>query len=476
MPFAWTTSKIASILHITPQAATSDAPISEIITDSRAIKPDCLFVAIKGDQFDGHDFIGQAIQKGAAAILTEKPVENPGKAAIFQVQSSMASIRKLAQAFRESFSIPVIAVVGAVGKTTTKELLSSILLGKYVNVLKTEGSLNGFLGIPLTLLRLQGKDQIAVVEIGIDEIGAMEQHLAVVQPTHVILTANGPEHLHQLKTVEIAASEELKALDYALTREKPMAINLNDEFVLRWYLGHATRLRRNAYVTYCLSCHIPIGVHPDLTADYSAADSRVQIHLPGGLLSLASPIPGEHHAHNLLAAVSMATFFEITPEQIQTGLQTFKTAFGRTELYTLPNGAEVIGDYYNSNPTSVKAALQLLQSRATGHQTHAVLGDMLELGSDEELFHRALAPVIRATNVKSVWLFGARMKWLQDELKKQSYNAVQHFDTHDALVQTLKPAIKDGDHVLIKGSRGMKMEKVLEPLIGNAAAGKTPSK
>lgn len=464
MSFSWSTQKIASLLHV---PASREIPIAQITTDSRAVQPGSLFVAIKGDQFDGHDFIEQSIAKGAAAILTEKPVANPGDAIVFQVQSTLQAIRKLSAAYRAQFPIPVIGVVGAVGKTTTKELLSSILQGKFPQVLKTEGSLNGYLGIPLTLLRLRPEHQVAVIEIGIDEIGAMEQHLAVVQPTHVILTANGPEHLHQLKTVEIAASEELKALDYAFDRELPMALNLSDEFVLRWYAKHAKQFRGEHAVTYSLRQNIPSQLQPTFTGEERAEANELRITAQGLDLRLPTPLPGTHHAHNLLAAVAMASFFGMTTGEIEAGLRTFKTAFGRTEIYPLDGGTEIIGDYYNSNPTSVRAALQLLQSRASGgRNTHAVLGDMLELGSDEERFHRELATMLESTQIRNVWLYGPRMKWLREELEKRGFAAVRHFETHPALVEALQPAIRPGDRILIKGSRGMRMEKVLEPLIG----------
>lgn len=456
----WNTQLIADVLKL--KLTAPSIAIEKITTDSRAITPGCLFVAIKGDSFDGHDFIAQAIEKGATAILTEKPIQN-SKAQIFQVPSTLTAIRTLAHHYRKQFNIPFIGVVGAVGKTTTKELIASLLLGKYQHVYKTDGSQNGFLGIPITLLAMKPETQIAVIEIGIDEIGAMEQHLALVEPTHTVLTAIGPEHLHQLKTVDIAAEEELKAFDYSLKETLPMAINLSDEYVSQWYQNHQFTLMSDFYQTYSLH-----GSHnPQFLGQYHPEKAELTVKTKEWSESFHLPLPGEHHAHNLLAAITLSSMLELTPAQMKAGLATFKTAYGRTEIHTLSlqNGkAEIIGDYYNSNPTSATAALKLLTQGKKAETTHAVLGDMLELGDGEENFHRELATTIIGLSVDQTWLYGERMKWLQDELKKRGYTQVQHFKTHDELIQALKSKLQTNDKVLIKGSRGMKMETILKGL------------
>ena len=433
MPF-WNTQKIAETLKLTHSGQSKE--ISDITTDSRAVKPGSLFIAIKGDSMDGHDFIQSAIEKGAVAIIVDRSVTVPPGISIFQVSSTMNAIRTLAHTYRLSFSIPFVGVVGSVGKTTTKELISSLLHGKFDRVHKTVGSQNGFLGIPLTLLALKRDDQIAVIEIGIDEIGAMEQHLKLVEPTHLIVTTLGPEHLHQLKTVEIAVEEELKAFDYGMNQEKKLAINLADPWVKLWFQAHSTRLLPQNFITY-----------------EKAESSFLQIY--------PSPLPGVHNEHNLLGAVTLGTLLGLTREEMEKGLKTFKTAFGRTEIHQLSNDITVIGDYYNSNPTSLVAALELLKSK---NKNHAALGDMLELGTHEEIFHREIAKEIIKNKIDHVYLYGPRMKWLLDELEKQKFSGAIHFETLEDLTLQLKQKIQPHDHVLIKGSRGMKMEVVLKML------------
>jgi UDP-N-acetylmuramoyl-tripeptide--D-alanyl-D-alanine ligase len=434
----WNTQKIAEILKLPKPLLVTDIP--HITTDTRTIKPGSLFIAIKGDTMDGHDFIATAIEKGAVAIITEKPYSAPQQVSIFQVQSTLNAIRDLAHVYRLSFNIPFIGVVGSVGKTTTKELIYSLLRGKYEHVLKTEGSQNGFLGIALTLLSLSPQDQIAVIEIGIDDIGAMEKHLAIVEPTHLIVTALGPEHLHQLKTVEIAASEELKAFDYGANHEKKLAINLADPFVKNWFEKHSSSLLLKNFLTY-------------------------ETVSPNFLETFPCPLPGAHHEHNLLAAVTMGKLLGLSEAEMKNGLKTFKTAFGRTEIHQLPNEITVVADYYNSNPTSLVAALHLLKSK---NKNYAALGDMLELGSQEESFHRDIAKEIIKLNIDGVYLYGPRMNWLLDELHKNNYTKAKHFETHEQLSHALKSDIHHQDQILIKGSRGMKMENVFKLLQTNS--------
>jgi UDP-N-acetylmuramoyl-tripeptide--D-alanyl-D-alanine ligase len=434
----WNTRRIAETLQITPPVSNTD--IIEITTDSRKAAPGFLFAAIVGDSMDGHDYIESAIQKGCVAILTEKPITAPTTVTVFHVPSTLIALRQLAHAYRKSFSIPFIGVVGSVGKTTTKELIASLLHGKFQHILKTEGSQNGFLGIPLTLLNLKADTEAAVIEIGIDEIGAMEQHLQLVEPTHLIVTALGPEHLHQLKTVEIAAEEELKAFDYARDEGKKLAINLAEPFVQHWFNQYGKQLNPNQFLTY------------------QKADREFQSIFP-------SPLPGAHHEHNLLAAVTMGKLLGLTESEMQNGLKTFKTAYGRTEIHQLPNAVTVIADYYNSNPTSLTAALKLLTSKS---KNLAVLGDMLELGEQEESFHREIAKEILSSRINAVYLYGPRMKWLLDELTKNHFSSVKHFETHEQLTQALKQSLAPNDQILIKGSRGMKMETVFKLLQTNA--------
>ena len=457
----WNTERIASLLGQRLNHATRE--VLEITTDSRQVKPGSVFFAIKGDTHDGHHFIQAAINAGAIAVVSEVAGTHP-HGEFFTVESTLDSIRTLAHHYRKSYSIPFIAVVGAVGKTTTKELISSIFLGRFKSVSKTLGSQNGFLGIPLTILSLDNGTDAAVIEIGIDDIGAMEKHLGLVEPTHVILTKIGPEHLHQLKTVAIAAEEELKAFDYALQMKLPLAINLSDDYVNAWFQKNHSHLTDAQFLTYSLEKTKT----PELLGIYDPDSSELTVLGEDLNASFSMPLPGEHHAHNLLASITLSQFFKLSVSEIREGLTHFKTAYGRTEIHNLPNHVEIIGDYYNSNPTSLEAALNLLVAKRGSSACIAVLGDMLELGQEEERFHREIAKSIINHQITSTLLFGPRMQWLKDELQKNGYDAVSHFSTLEELVTKLKQSVSPHTKILIKGSRGMKMEKVLQALIQEA--------
>jgi len=454
-----------SKLGLVASGGSSCAGVTHLTTDSRKITPGCLFVAIPGEKFDGHAFIPQAIEAGASAILcrtgTPIPESLKSRCRILEVADTQEAYRALGGAWRRQFSdIPVVLVAGSVGKTTTKELLAALLEGKHPGrVLKTTGSQNGFLGIPMTLLELR-RDQhdIAVVEVGIDEPGTMIHHAGLVQATHAVLTAIGPEHLEKLIDIETVAREEAIALEETVRLGGRAAVNLDDPHIETL----ARSLPKGSLRTYSLN-----GRTADIQGSM-APDGSLLVRAGGHPeFTLKTPLPGEHHARNLLAAATLALEAGLTPGDIIRGLAGFSGAKGRTEIRQLPGDIRVIADHYNANPSSMTAAFGILRGAALnpGSARHAVLGDMLELGIDEETWHRNLAGPLLESKPASVLLYGARMKWLADELRILGYRGwCSHHETHGDLVARLGTFLNPGDIILLKGSRGMKMEKVLEAL------------
>lgn len=450
-----------------------------VTTDSRKVGQGSLFVAIPGEQFDGHQFIEAAVKAGATGIVGEKsklPASLPKHIAVFAVSDTTEAYRRLGGAWRRLFNIPVVVVAGSVGKTTTKELLSAILRGKFSNVVSTRGSQNGYLGIPMTLLDIQASTEIAVIEVGIDEIGAMKKHIELVLPTASLLTAIGPEHLEKLIDVPTVAKEEALALTLTAKSGGVTVVNMDDPWIRKIH----PQLVFSQQVWRC-------GMLPIASAD-EAADSKITqgdwiesttagqldtlkiTRENGSQFELSLPLPGRHNASNLLLAVAMALALELSPIEIQRGLAQFQGAYGRSELRVLPQNTPVVCDYYNANPSSVEAGLDVLSqvARAQGARAkHAVLGDMLELGALEEQMHRDLSKSIASHAIERVFLFGPRMKWLEDELKKSGFHGeVLHFADHQTLANRLISVFRLGDALLIKGSRGMKMEevwKIVEP-------------
>lgn len=456
---------VVRALHLTMPRAISrpHTAYTAVVTDSRKIVPGCLFIALKGDSFDGHDYITQAVEQGARGVVCKRgtAVGSTKEVSYFQCEDTLLAYRRIAAAWRREFSIPVVVVAGSVGKTTTKELLAAILHGRHAEVLKTESSQNGFVGIPMTLLGLKPSHSVAVIEVGIDEMGAMAQHLAVVAPTHAVVTCIGPEHLEKLRDIPTVAREEGIALAFVAKNGGHIAINMDDP----WIRPHHTTLREGHKVPYSLNGTIPPGTAGAVTGELEG-DTLV---VTGSGLERARfklPLPGRHNAANLLGAVSLAAGMGLTADEIERGLSQFKGAGARSELQQLDASTPVVCDYYNANPTSTEAALELLTQVAESRRKRwACLADMLELGPREAEYHRGLAPKIQELGVENVLLHGPRMLELQAELQKLSFaGRVEHFESHGDLVESLTQGARPGDAILIKGSRGMKMEEVWKGL------------
>jgi UDP-N-acetylmuramoyl-tripeptide--D-alanyl-D-alanine ligase len=429
-----------------------EAAFTQITSDTRQVKKGSVFVALKGENTDGHQFIHQAKQLGATACVHLQSVDCPKEMISFPLEDTLSAWRLLAKAWRKEFSIPVVAVAGSAGKTTSKELLAALFRGRWKNVLSTAGSQNGFQGVPTTLLRIQPETEAAVIEVGIDEPGAMIQHLDLVHPDAGLLTSIGPEHLEKLIDLETVEKEE-GLLFGALEKNSGFAaINIDDERIY-----NQSKILKNAQqITYSLK------KNADVRGSWNAKENTLSVT---GISSLPvvfpCPLEGAHNALNLLGAVALAHGLAISPIEMQEGLKSFTPPPGRSELHQW-KGCKVFADFYNSNPASVVVAIETLTaSRGNSGKTILCLGDMLEMGALEEKLHRDLADSILSHHIESVFLYGPRMKHLENELINRKYSGiVKHFSTHESLAREVIAQAKSNDRILIKGSRGMKMENV----------------
>ena len=434
-------------------------PYSAVVTDSRKISKNCLFVALPGDKFDGHDFIPAAVSQGASGVIcrADYKASPSNTTTFFKVADTVDAYRSLGSAWRKGFQIPLVAVAGSVGKTTTKELLAALLAGKWKGVLKTQGSQNGFIGIPMTLLELKKEHDVAVIEVGIDEIGAMEKHMSLIDATSAVLTAIGPEHLEKLVDVPTVAREESIALTHVARAGGMISILIDDPWIAP--LDKSITTERKQKFT------LEAGAKPSATMLVGKlASAGTHLDISGlGLepFTVELPLQGAHNATNLLGAVAVARGLGLSAKEIREGLKTFRGATGRSELRSLGDQTPVVCDYYNANPTSVEAGLDLLTQVAKKSVRWACLADMLELGVNEEKFHRDLSQKLIALQIENVLLYGPRMKWLESELKSRAFaGTVSHFESHQLLADKLIASYHPGDAILIKGSRGMKMEEV----------------
>lgn len=460
---------------------------SRIITDSRKIQPGDLFVALAGDRYNGHDFAAHCLQIPETAVLvqTNHPVtrelQNRFPKRVLVVPSSLSAYRDLAARWRDQFLIPVIAVAGNVGKTTTKELLAGMLmgLGEPQKVLKTLMSQNGFLGIPMTLLELREHHEFAVVEIGIDAPKSMEEHLEIVRPTHGILTSVGPEHLEILRTEEKAIEEELKLASWLLSHRGMVVLNIGQKPQYSFFQKHAQK--------HCLGYQLiektarplsqklkNLALLGKFKPKKDIVDFEKFLNFPKW--NITPPFSSQHQVENFVGVASLLMALGFEPSKIKklrNQVLEHISLWGRSEVTKMKAGsAEVtfLCDFYNSNPASLKAAIQYLVvlAKKSGKRgsLHFCLGDMLELGKEEEKYHRSLATQLRPLGKNAfIWLTGPRMRWLESELKRKKFRGqCLYFENVKNMGSQIFSTLKNGDCLLLKASRGMKFEKIWEDL------------
>jgi UDP-N-acetylmuramoyl-tripeptide--D-alanyl-D-alanine ligase len=431
--------------------------LDQITADSRDVKPGALFIALVGENSDGHDFVEKARASGAKAVIHRRDFTPPKDLISFPVEDTLHAWRLLSKAWRAEVRAPITVVAGSAGKTTSKELLAALFRGKWKHVLQTQASQNGFQGVPTTLLRLEPTTEAAVIEVGIDDKDAMIQHLELVQPDAGLLTSIGPEHLEKLIDLDTVEKEEGLLFTVLEQRKGLAAVNLDDERIAR----QGKQLGAAHQITYSLRGPATVRGHLEVAGESLFINVEGIAPAP---VRFPVPLEGSHNALNLLGAIALAHGLGLTPDEMQRGLNTFTPPPGRSEVHHW-NGIKVMADTYNANPTSVTAALETLFAGKLSGETWVCLGDMLEMGTLEETLHRGLAEPLQRYGVKHVFLYGPRMKWLADELKKNSFaGTVEHYEAHETMAARLKGSVKPGDRVLLKGSRGMRMENVWKAL------------
>ncbi|HEY3179819.1 MAG TPA: UDP-N-acetylmuramoyl-tripeptide--D-alanyl-D-alanine ligase [Casimicrobiaceae bacterium] len=438
----------------------SPATFMRVTTDSRAIAHDDLFVALKGERFDGHDFVPQALAAGAAAAIVaeDRTAELSGN--LIAVADTLKALGVLAQHWRSRFDLPVVTVCGSNGKTTTKEMIAAIFreaVGKE-HVLATTGNLNNAIGLPLTLLRLRESHTLAVVEIGMNHRGETAELAAIARPTVVVVTNAQREHQEFMRTVADVAAEHADAIA-ALPPSGTAVINADDEYA---DVLHAAATRVKAAIS-----EFGLARRANVTARVSFENqgSRLELKTPVGDAALILAIPGAHMVSNALAAIAAAVAVQVPLTAIVRGLTGFRALDGRLSIRENARGLRVIDDSYNANPDSVRAAIDVL-ARAGGNRW-LVLGDMGEVGALGLAFHREIGEYARKAGIQHLLAVGELTAATVDSFGEQG----AHFAGFDALLSRLLSEAAAGDTVLVKGSRFMRMERIVAALTGDAAAG-----
>ncbi|MFA4981228.1 MAG: UDP-N-acetylmuramoyl-tripeptide--D-alanyl-D-alanine ligase [Candidatus Omnitrophota bacterium] len=430
----------------------ADIDLSVVSTDSRAVGKGGFFIALKGPNFNGNDFVSDALNKGAAgALVSDRDLVNAacGKIIIFAEDTTKA-LQDIAAAHRGKFSIPVIAVTGSNGKTTVKDMIWAVLSQKY-NVLKNEGTHNNHIGVPQTLLKLKPYHDICVLELGTNHKGEIASLAAMVRPTFAVMTNIGPSHLQYFRDLDGVFKAKMELLDF-LEEKGVLVVNGDDEYL--------ADIKDNRFRI----AHYGMGKSNDFTAGAvsfgkTKTDFTINREVAFGLNVL-----GMHNVYNALAAIAVAYCFGIGSRTAKKALERYSPANMRLDLKKI-RGVDVINDSYNSNPLSMKFALETIRNYPA-RAKWVVSGDMLELGDESIDLHKGIGNYIAKAGVDGLLTFGDLSKHTLDQARRSGMrrDRLWHCSSHDEIARVLQKIVKKGDAVLLKGSRSMKMEEVLNKL------------
>ncbi|MHB8254843.1 MAG: UDP-N-acetylmuramoyl-tripeptide--D-alanyl-D-alanine ligase [Acidiferrobacter sp.] len=423
-------------------------PITSVVTDTRTMVPDCLFVALRGERFDGHNFLPEARLQGAVAALTEHPPE-VGWPACVVVDDTRVALGQLAAYWRRRMAARVIAITGSNGKTSVKEMTAHIL-ARVADGIATQGNLNNDIGMPLTLLRLRAHHRYAVVEIGMNRPGEIAALAAIAAPDIAVVTNAGSAHLAGLGSVQ-AVAEEKGQVYRALSAQGTAVINADDPFAQYW-----RGLFGGSVLTYGLQSQADVMA----TFTVSPRGSDIALRAP----AWSDPLPvtlavlGEHNVMNALAATAAALAFGVSRAAIAEGLAAVRPVHGRLESTPGYALAHIIDDTYNANPDSARAALRVL-AQLPGERW-LVLGDMAELGPDAARLHSAFGEEAARSGIEHLWTFGEVAHHASQSFGSNG----RHYCDIDALVGDLRGVLCERAVILVKGSRSMRMERVVTSL------------
>jgi len=453
--------KIDEILKATAGMLLSDGrvkKVSGVSIDSRRLSSGNLFIAIEGKYFDGHRFILQAIEKGAKVILASKPTNIGDNISLILVKDTTKALGDIAAFYRSKFNIPLIAVTGSAGKTTTKEMIFSLLKSKF-KVLRNIKTENNQYGVPLTLFRLKKTHQAIVLELGTNSPGEIDRLSCIVKPTVIVYTNIGESHLKGLKDLQGVYREKFQALKH-LKKDGVVIFNADDKF-LKKILGCEISANK---VTYAIdnkntSYQAKGIVHRNNQLEFSVR--RNKFHLKNSC---------RHNIYNALAAVCCGRLFKISYNNMNIVLQRFKNCEGRQKIEKLGGGIHLIDDTYNSNPISFKSAIDTLDAfmLKKGGKKFLICADMLELGVQSKFLHEKMGDYILAANIDFIITKGTEAKYIYQRIKESpSGKKVFHSLRWSEIYGKIERYCSRGDMILVKGSRSMNMDKVVNYIKSN---------
>lgn len=443
-----TLNEIASAVGgILSREEIGEETVSSICIDSRKLESGCLFLAIKGENFDGHDFAQRAIDSGARAVLCHRQIDCDRT---ILVQDTRKALLALASYYRDKFHIPVVGLTGSVGKTTTKEMIHAVLSSEK-KTLKTIGNLNNEIGLPMTVFGLDRTYQAAVLEMGMSGFGEIEVLSNTAKPTAAVITNIGVSHMEKLGSQENIMKAKLEILS-GMTENAPLLLNGDDGLLATVKLEG----RKVYYFGMSSKCHFRAE-----NISFSSTDTIFDIKYDGKQQGIRLPAVGIHNVMNATAAFGVGILLGIHPQKAADALEHYE-ACGMRQRIVRHDGVMVIEDCYNASPDSMRAALTTLRD-ANANVKVAVLGDMLELGEASQQFHCEVGEF--AAKCADIMLCcGEKAKYYLEGFRKAGNQNCLHYSDREQLVEKLDEILEKGDAVLFKASRGMKLEEIINSL------------
>lgn len=439
--------------------------IAGAVIDSRQVEPGYLFIPIKGERVDGHTFIPQVFTKGALAVLSEHTLENPAGPYIL-VDSCAMAMQKIAAAYRRALDVKVVGITGSVGKTSTKEMIASVLSQKY-NVLKTEGNFNNEIGLPLTIFKIREEHEVAVLEMGISHFDEMHRLAEMAQPDIMVITNIGLCHLENLITRDGILKAKTESFEH-LAEDGMVILNGDDD-----KLATVSEVNGRKPVFYGIGAvsdgsmeHGSTGNKREIFAEnvrtVGLESTECTVHLGKEVFSVTLPLAGVHNVYNALAAAAVARELGLTVEEMKRGMETVKTIGGRSNLIE-KDGMTIIDDCYNANPVSMKASIDVL-SNAPGRKI-AVLGDMGELGAEEKQLHYMVGEHFAEKGIDALYCVGTLSQEIAKAVRTcSSKTEVHHYEDKADLIKDLVKEVQSGDTVLVKASHFMGFPEIVKEL------------
>lgn len=460
----FSTAELLAITGGQGLAAVPEVRITGMDFDSRRVSAGNLFIALRGETVHGHVFLDAAFQRGAALALVEDPVlldSSPYRDRLLCVADTLKAFSDIARAWRTQIGVPVLAVTGSMGKTTVKSL-SQAILSAWKKGYASEKSFNNHTGVPYSIGRISADDAWAVLEMGMNHAGELRQLSHIGAPDVALITCIAPVHIEFFQSLEEIAAAKLEIVE-GLPAGGTVVLNLDDSVLMKgfseWQAGHSNLRQRS----FGLKDGADVRIVAYRSLGLEGSEVTLEIH---GVRSIfTSVLPGQHNAGNIAAAVagSLALVPELPVTTIQQGLAAFQPESGRLNVVPWQGTKKIIDDSYNANPWAVRASLSFLQElHDRGLRVGAILGDMLELGEKEELFHRDIGTFASGIKLEFVITVGTRSQWIAAEARKGTFEVLQA-ETPEAAADLARS--RNWDVLLVKASRGIKLEQAVQALV-----------